>query len=167
MLSVIAGALLFLGSLYGGVSIRHYYKTRARYFEELNNLCNLLIDEIIHLKTPLLKILKNFTSMKKDEFSKHTDAFAELLRREVLADRESVLKILDCAYLKKDERIIVADFFMILGRSHSDSQEANIKHYRNKFLEAGGKAEEAYRVKGNLAYKLGILLGIALMIIVA
>jgi stage III sporulation protein AB len=166
MLSLIAGASLFVGSLYGGVGIRHYYKTRAEYFEGLSNLCNLLIDEIVHLKTPLFKILDNFTYMKKDEFSKHINAFAALLKDEVIADREKVLKILECVYLKKGERLVVADFLMILGRSHSESQAANIGHYKNKFEEIAGKAKEAYRVQGSLAYKLGILLGIALMIIV-
>ncbi|MDR2091564.1 MAG: stage III sporulation protein AB [Clostridiales bacterium] len=166
MFSLIAGASLFVGSLYGGAGVRHYYKTRAEYFEGLNNLCNLLIDEIVHLKTPLFKILDNFTYMKKDEFSKHVNAFAALLKEEIIANRESVLKILECVWLKKEERVVIADFLMILGRSHSESQAANIGHYKNKFAEIAAKAKEAYKVQGGLAYKLGILLGIALMIVV-
>lgn len=165
MLSLIVGASLFVGSLYGGAGIRHYYKTRAEYFEGLNNLCNLLLDEIVHLKTPLFKIFDDFAYMKKDEFSKHINAFAALLKEDVIADREKVLKILECVYLKKEERLIAADFLMILGRSHSESQAANIRHYKNKFEEIAAKAKESYRVQGGLAYKLGILLGIALMII--
>ncbi|MDR3263527.1 MAG: stage III sporulation protein AB [Clostridiales bacterium] len=165
MLSLIAGAFLFIGCLYGGAGIKHYYKVRAEYFEEINNLCNMLIDEITHLKTPLIKIFENFTYMKKDEFSKHINAFSELLRREVIAERASLLAITDTVYLKKEERTIIADFLSLLGKSHSESQVINIKHYKNKFEEISLKAKEAYKVQGTLAYKLGILLGIALMII--
>ncbi|MDR1940311.1 MAG: stage III sporulation protein AB [Clostridiales bacterium] len=165
MISLIAGTLLFVGCLYGGAGVRHYYKVRAAYFDELNNLCNLLIDEITHLKTPLIKILEDFAYMKKSEFSKHISVFKETLKTEVLADKRSIEQIIDAAYLRRDEKIIIADFLSLLGKSHSQSQIINIKHYKNKFEEISVKARETYRVQGSLAYKLGILLGIALMII--
>ncbi|MDR3293020.1 MAG: stage III sporulation protein AB [Clostridiales bacterium] len=166
MLSLIAGAALFVACLYGGAGIRRYYKVRSGYFEEINNLCGMLIDEIANLKTPLEKILENFTFLKRGEIVRQIDAYRTLLKTEVIASRESVMKVVDSAYLKKEEKLILTDFFMLLGRSHAESQIVNIKHYKLKFEEIGAKAKEAYRVQGALAYKLGILLGIALMIIV-
>lgn len=166
MLSVIAGALLFVGSLYTGAGVKRYYKIRMRYFEETVNLCNLLTDEITNLKTPLLKIFDNFILTKKDELSKHIATFSELLQREVTPDKSAVLNILDVFYLKRAERSVIADFLLTLGKSRAESQASNIKHYQNKLDELFKRAKEAYRVQGTLAYKLGILLGIALMIIV-
>ncbi|MDR1906554.1 MAG: stage III sporulation protein AB [Clostridiales bacterium] len=166
MLSIAAGAALFVACLYGGVGIKHYYKTRAEYFARINDFCNLLIDEISNLKTPLIKILENFAFLKKDELSKHITAYAEVLSRDVIPYEEQIRELLSSPYLKKEEIRLIADFLMILGRSRSESQVANIKHYKNKFEEVSKKAGEAYTVQGALAYKLGILLGIALMIIV-
>ena len=70
-------------------------------------------------------------------------------------------------YLSKDERRLIGEYLGSLGKSDASAQTAVIKHYDIKFQESYSKSVQEALSAGEPAYKLGILIGIALMIIVA
>jgi len=166
MLSVIAGAMLFTVSLYVGAGIRAYHRTRRKLFEELLSFNRIFGEEINYLKTPVRQIVKDFISDKNGELCKILTTFLTVLEKEVIYTADKIVAEIKNPYIKKEENKLIAEYLNTLGKSDAATQMVSIKHYGIKFEEAFSKAKEDAKVIGELSYKLGILIGIALMIIV-
>jgi stage III sporulation protein AB len=166
MLSIIIAGALFAACLYGGAAVRAYYKSRSVYFASLHDFASVFIDEISYLKTPVPKVIAAFSPDKKTELTAHLQKYKDALEADVIVSEERIAKMLSTIHLKKSEKTKIAAFLYNLGKSDASSQVASIKHHLTAFAKQKEKTAEDFRVLGNLYYKLAILLGIALMIIV-
>ena len=167
MISLISGGLLFIASLYLGVGIRAYHRTRKRFYEELLTFNRILGEEISYLKTPVKQIVKDFITDKKGELSVMLAKFLDVMETEVIYTADKIAQDIKTPYVTKEECRLIGEYFCALGKSDAATQMLTIKHYGIKFEEIFKKAREEAQTTGELAYKLGILIGIGLMIIVA
>lgn len=69
--------------------------------------------------------------------------------------------------LKTDEKKEILDFFDGMGKTMLDEQLAHAKYYQNMFEKAKAKCEDEAKRLGATYFKLCVLLGLAVMLILA
>jgi stage III sporulation protein AB len=165
MISLYAGSLLFVSSSYIGFQIRKHYLRRKEYLKDLIELMDIMINEITYLKTPISEIMLNFSIDKKGEIKRVVSAYTDYIKNgEVDND---ILKTLHSSFLSNNENMTINRTLISIGKSNIVNEVTKIKALRAQLELFLKNATEQYTTTGVLAYKLGILAGIALMIIVA
>lgn len=166
MLTLIAGAILFFCSAYVGLAVKRHYKKRRDFFKGLVEFCELLTSEIAFLKTPLKSIITTFCTDRKGEFVDFLGAYSKMLECGKTCElRQKDLNTLKL--LKATEREKVLAFFSALGKNDSATELKNIENFSVRFKSFLAESEKSFSTSGNLSFKLAVLLGIAIMIIVA
>ena len=79
---------------------------------------------------------------------------------------EEVLSDVRSNVLRDEDNLIIASFLFALGKSDLENEITNIKRYQDVFEEKKRKYESDLNKKGDMYYKLFVLLGITLMILV-
>jgi stage III sporulation protein AB len=166
IISIIAGGILFLVSAYVGMAIKHHYKKRRDFFIACLEFIDVLTDEISFLKTPLPDIILRFKEGKKGEFISLLNTYNGLIAEGKPTDAAALNKSFQLHFLNTLEKEALITFFATLGKTDAQTQLLGLKNHRAK-TEVNVKASEAkYKTTGLLAYKLGVLIGIAVMIFV-
>lgn len=160
MLSIISGSICFICSSYIGIQIKKYYKRRYELLNDLIWLLGLIFDEIASFREPILNIInKSRLCIENEEFLKVTQDIKNYYENRL--NEPNINNI----HLKKDERILLNEYFKMLGVSSVDRDKSRTKEIIT-VLESKSKLSKMEMEKsGTLAYKLGVLIGIALMII--
>lgn len=159
MLKMICGAILCVCISYIGLEIKKVYSIRVRYLEDYTVFINELIEEISFFKSPIGKFVDSIKEFKKKEFRKTLDEFGKAITE----NREFILKNI---YLNKRDVEIIQNCFNAIGKTDAATQLTNLKNSKIYAEEMLKRAEKEYKTKGQLYGKLGILLGLAIMIIV-
>jgi stage III sporulation protein AB len=167
MLNLLAGGILFLCFAYIGLQIKRHFKLRLDLFADLIAFCDLLADEVSFLKTPLPKILQSFCEERRGCLTEALKNYGKFIAEGREQTPEELAKTLNFTRLKPVERDAVLAFFAGLGKTDAKTQLMSLKNYRSKFETHHKEAEKKYKTTGLLAYKLGILAGIAALIFTA
>lgn len=167
LISLIAGGILFIVSTYIGMVIRKHYKKRRDFFRDFDEFLTMLENEVSFLKTPLKTIISNFSAEKKGEFVKFLEGYSTLMDSGTPLTYDNIKKKAGLGFLKQPEADYVFQFFTGLGKTDAKTQLLEIKKTMAKNSDCLAKAEKDFKNNGALAYKLGILLGLAVMIFVA
>lgn len=159
MLNFVLGAILCLCLGYIGIAIKGVYKARVRYFEDYCSFLDELIEEISFYKSPIGKFVESVTEYKRKEF-RHT------LMGYKCSVGENKEFVLESPILKKRDAEIIQNCFNSIGRTDSATQIFNLKNSKIHAEEMLKRANADLKSKGELYGKLGILFGIAVMILV-
>lgn len=165
MLEIIAGALLMTACAYGGVSIKRIFRIRrdtAAFFEEF---VQLLKTEVRHLKTPVAQVIELYCAGKKGTGCDMLKKFLASRADGVLTASELKGRI-KSIYLSEADNMLIASFLFALGRYDYESELMLLERYSTQFTARKKTAEDELVKKGGMYYKLGVLMGLALMIIV-
>ena len=167
MLNIIAGGILFLSSAYIGLQIKRHYRRRRDFFADAVEFIDTLSDEIAFLKTPLPRIIARFCDTKKSDFTYALTAYASLINEGKATEIQSLAAALNLNKLSNPEKDIVLGLLSGLGKTDADTPLVTLKNYRAKLEAALKVCENQYKTTGMLSYKLGVLIGIGIMIFVA
>ena len=167
MLNLLAGGILFLCSAYIGLQIKRHFKRRRDFFDDLIVFIDMLTDEISFLKSPLPKILERVAQERQGDLAEMLISYSELIQSGQDTGQQSLQNALNLSRLTTGEKDVVLTFLAGLGKTDAKTQLMALKNYRNKFEQNHKEAEKKFKSTGVLAYKLGILVGIAAMIMVA
>jgi stage III sporulation protein AB len=162
MLSVIAGALIFAALTYSGFIVKGQYSARLDTLQHLHDFVIYMSREVSLYKTPVTNVIANYLSLKPGKKDNLLIKFIELKIR----DYPSIYKLSDYVYLKKNDRRIITELFMNLGRGDYREEQKNLERFT---LELETIRQDAFSMKdreGRLYQRLLSLLGFALMIIV-
>lgn len=165
MLSLIAGALLMAASAYFGIGVRRVYKIRYKLFADLTGFCDYMLREVRHLKTPLSELMDAYPTGKKGLSAEILKKYSDGLRFGYGSPSEVSDKI-KSVYVGFDDTLAVAGFLYGLGKGDLETELANLERYRALFGEKTAFFENELKKKGEMYYKLSVLIGITLMIIV-
>lgn len=150
---------------YIGIGIKRIYKIRYETYSIFRRFAEVLKTEIKFLKTPLIDVIKTFCLNKKglgyELLLKYSDGL--LFGYNSISEVTQSLKSI---YLTNDDVLEISTFLFALGKSDYESELINLERYLQKFLCLEAQAELALAKKGGMYYKLGVLTGVALMIIV-
>lgn len=160
VLRLVAGGLLALISCYIGLLIKRKYTSRVTFYKSACAFCYLLEDELSMRKTPMPEIASKFLSGRKGAFE------------DVLTDWGRV-KSVDltnndkCRLLKNEEAKDMSTFLNMLGKTDLKDQLAHVEHYKRTFEKKTAECEEQSKKLGSMYFKLCVLLGLAIILILA
>lgn len=165
MINILAGALLMTACAYIGIGIKRIYKIRNETFSTFERLIIILKGEIKHHKTPHLEVVESFIYEKKG-------IAYDILKKYLMCLKGGVKNIYDILdntktiFLSTEDNKTIANFLFSLGKNNIQSEIENLERYELCFKMLKESAEDDCVKKGNMYYKLSVLLGVALMIIV-
>lgn len=164
VLRLIAGGLLALICCYAGVLIKKHYKEREQFYRDAKDFTVHLASDLSFKKTPLPVSVDSFSAGKKGAFCKLLGDFIAGLR-----SGGGLKQDIDVhgVKLKPDEKKQLVEFFGDLGKTSLSDQLDVIGRAEKSFEQKRAKcAEESVRL-GGMYFKLAVLLGIALIVILA
>lgn len=166
MWTMILGGVLFFCLAYIGIGIRAYYARRKELYCDCIEYIDYLKENIGFLKTPLKELSLNFCKEKKGEWAKLLNKYIALLEKGSITS-EKIDKLVSSPYIDKERQAVFSQFFSELGKVDCDTQLEQLQRVKASLIPVKDYYGKKYRTTGVLAYRLGILLGIAVMVIAA
>lgn len=163
---LIAGGLLALICCYGGLLVKRHYAEREKLYRDAEAFAARLKSEISSRKTPLPDIISEFCEGRKGEFAKCLAAFGRKLRAGVPQDR-AAREEAEETRLRKEEKRQLSDFLSALGKTALREQIAEITRAAEEFAAKRAVCAEESRRLGGMYFKLAVLVGIALIVMLA
>lgn len=158
---LIAGGLLALICCYIGVLIKKKYTARVRFFKSATEFCSMLDDELSMRKTPIPEVITKFLDGRAGDFESYITHRCNLSRgRNVDADYK-------CRLLKNDEAKDMDTFLSMLGKTDLKDQLSHVAHYEKVFEKKTEECSEQSKKNGSMYFKLCVLCGLAIILILA
>ena len=110
-------------------------------------------------------MIKTFVSSSKGAFSDSLQKFADGLPAG-FKNVEEVQKTIKNVMIKEKDSLLVAAFLHSLGKSNLENEITNTVRYLDVFNEKKSKSAIELNKKGEMYYKLFVVLGVTLMLIV-
>ncbi len=155
ILRLIAGGLIALVAAYVGVLVKKRYKWREKFYREARDYFAFFEKELTFKKTPLPEINKKYATTGGQEFLKYMSQIGDTSKR------------YEPLFLKKEERATIDEAVAGLGKSAYKEQVEYVKHWQSEFDEKANKCSQENKKYGGMYFKLCVLLGIALLILLA
>lgn len=153
---------IFCAIVFIGWCIYRGYRERKLYFESLTRFCDNLITEIGFSKKTLAQIIDGYHRNYDANFSADLLGYRELLEKRGDVNQKGLTW---WDGLKPNERDAVAEFFIGLGR-HSVAEEVEkIKTARARFDVFRAESAEKLKSEASIYFKVCILLGIAVVVL--
>lgn len=163
VLRLIAGGLLALIMCYVGVLVKRRYKARVSFFKSACDFSSVIATELSMKKTPMPEIALKFLKGREGEFEKVVESWIAVAKNAARFCYDNV----NVAMLKTDEKKEIADFFTSLGKTNLDDQLTHVAYYKNIFEQKRKTCEEEQGKLGSMYFKLCVLLGLAILLILA
>lgn len=138
---------IFLGYFAAGK-----YRARKKFYIQFYDFNERYLNELAYARRPLPVFLKECAYV--GDFEKAVNGFSEQF---------AVKKI---NYLTEDERNQLSGYFKMLGKGDSSSQSAFFSAQKNYLEEKKGGSESEAAKRGELYLKLGLLAGLAFVILI-
>lgn len=164
MTGIIAGGILFVCFAYIGYGIERAYKKRYNFLNSFADYFASLENGISYLKSDLAELTHSYVAGAKGDCVVALQGFCALLDRGSYTkdDCESLIKTrLVTAY----ERHTIAEALFSLGKCDYDTQLAQLAKYRTMLSPMVQTAQTNCKKSGALAFKLGILAGLAALLL--
>lgn len=129
------------------------YRARKKYFAQLSAFNERYLNELNYARKPLGAFLKEFEY--SGDFSKSLKTLAEARKANVAF-----------SYLTKEEQAACADYFAMLGKGDSFSQKSYFASKKAGIEEKRAASEKDAKSKSALYIKLGVLAGLAVVILI-
>ena len=162
-LRLIAGGILALVCSYIGILIKRGYSENTKLYKDLVDFCDAFKRELTFQKSALIDFCNKFCDGRKGDI-------VDLIQ-EYIKDLQSVGQFVrdaekwTVAHLKKEEKQEIIDFLSGLGKSPTVEQLSLVDKSCQLFQSRQKIALDNEKKKGNMFFKLLVLLGIALMVI--
>ena len=157
-LLAIAGACVLVGLMYS-----KKYRRRANFFRSLVMLCQKFDVEIKFSRERIKNIFLTIDDKQKQHLFGLTDNFISFIDMETPLEKECLFK--GITFLKEEEKDVIFMFFKTLGRSDVDSQSQETKNYQTRFEGLSTSANNDNKKYGSLSVKLGIVVGLFLIVL--
>lgn len=163
---LIAGGILGLISCYIGLLVKRHYAARERFYRDAEAFAAFLGSEVGLHKTPLPELIDNFAEGRKGEFAERMRAFGSRLAGGAGRER-AAHETAEETGLRREEKKEFAAFLRSLGGAEFRTQLEEAARAEKMFAEKRAvTAEQSVRL-GGMWFKLAVLVGIALIVLLA
>lgn len=162
---LIAGGLLALICCYFGVLIKRRYAEREKFFSEMTEFCAALKSDVGYVKKPLPQSVTDFCAGRKGDCSALLREYVNELKLKNCFNRDA--QNWDVAHLNLNEKKTLLSFLGGLGKTSVNEQLTFITKAENEFTEFKRKSAEENKKLGGMYFKLLVLLGLAILVILA
>lgn len=162
MFGLISGAVICIAVSFFGLIIKHKYKVNSDFMNAYADFIGYAKSEIANNKTPLYSIIDSYCSRKQNVFSTTLRMISANLKKDVV-DTESYPK--ECYLVDKSAIKGLINDIVAIGKYDSVTEVNKLNTLEQRVTAEAHKAEEKFKKDGVMAFKLSVLVGIAIMII--
>ena len=152
-LKILVAAAVVAAGTAGGYFAANKYRARQKFYAQFAVFNERYLNELGYARKPLGAFLKQYEYT--GDFSKSLKAFSEKRDPKI-----------DYSYLTEEERAECADYFSMLGKGDSLSQKNFFAAKQAGLGEKRAASEKEAKSRGSLYLKLGILSGLAVVILI-
>lgn len=162
MIKFFLGLAVVAFTSFCGRLLARKYRQRSGFFKQFREFNERFLNEITYSRRPLKDFITSYT---------YEGEFQELLRDfyVFLKDNSSSLSFLNdgqkYAFLKVEEKKVVADYFQMLGKGDSVSQKGYFSSVKDTLIKLQNDAQNDAKRYGDLYVKIGFLCGLLLLIL--
>ena len=165
IIKVILFFFIFIACTYIGLIISNKYKNRVRDLKEFKSILNVINTKIRYTYEPIREIAKDISDMNKTCIGEIFEEFYYELNDKTVTDawNNSIEKLGN--NFSKEDKSIIKNFGKMLGKTDLEGQVSQITQ-ASEFLNIQIDKAEKERQKNEKLYKsLGMIIGIAIIII--
>ena len=129
------------------------YRSRKKFYEQFCLFNKQYLNELSYTRKPLRDFLKAH---------EYTGDFAKAVNKYV-ESQDSTIKL---SYLSEDERNFCSNYLSMLGRGDANSQKAFFGSQTQALETQCTEGEKQAKARGSLYIKLGLLAGLAIVILI-
>ena len=162
MQKFIVGIALVAFTSFCGYYLAKKYRQRKLFFKQLLEFNERFLSEIAYYRRPIKDFTEKYTY--KGEFDELLQDFFTSLQ----AGENVQMHLLNggkYAFLTTEEKRVVEDYFLMLGRGDSQSQKGYFSSVKTSLSKLQSDAETQCKRYGDLYIKLGFLCGLLILIL--
>ena len=162
MQKFIVGIAVVAFTSFCGYFLARKYRQRKLFFKQLQEFNERFLSEISYYRRPIKEFASKYV-YKGDFDELLQDFFALIQSRERV--EAGLLDSPKYAFLKAEEKRVVEDYFLMLGKGDSVSQKGYFSSVKETLSRLQSDAETACKRYGDLYIKLGFLCGLLILIL--
>ena len=157
--------LKFLSSTYIGVLLSSKYKNRVKDLKEFKSFLNILDTKVRYTYEPIGDICKELSKMSDSNIGKLFGKLNELIKNRPIALAWETTIDENGYNFSSEDKNIIKPFGRMLGKTDIEGQVSQIKQLQ-EFLKIQIEKAEIEKQKNEKLYKsLGVVIGIAIIIV--
>lgn len=163
MLKFFLGIAIVAFTSFCGYLLAKKYRQRKEFFSQFKEFNERFLSEISYYRRPIREFASRYAY--KGEF--HTlleDFFRSLTSRS--ADARSFTDFPTYGFLTTEEKKVVEDYFLMLGKGDSGSQKGYFSAVKEPLNKLQTESETACKKYGDLYVKIGFLCGLLILILI-
>ena len=145
-----------------GYALTKKYRKRKRFFAELKEFNERFISEISYSRRPIAEFFLAYSY--KGEFNEFFNDYFQSMQKD--DDAYEIRKTELLEFLNSEEKGVVEDYFLMLGKGDSASQKAYFLGMKERINKTYADADTAYKRYGDLYIKLGFLCGLFIILLI-
>jgi len=135
-----------------GYLIAGKYRARKKFYVQFNAFNERYLNELTYARKPLSAFLKEY------EYTGDFGKIVESAEQRVSASKPN--------YLTKEEKTACEDYFLMLGKGDSVSQKNFFTAQKPMLEQKKAESTEQAKSRSGLYFKLGLLAGLAIVILI-
>lgn len=159
----ILGILIVVFTAFCGYILSKKYRRKKLFFAQFYEFNERFLTEITYARRPLGDFF--LSDSYKGEFGKLAEKFFQDIQK-----NENIYAVLqtdgEYAFLTKEEKAFVGDYFSMLGKGDSASQKAYFSNRKDGLAKLKSQSETACKKYGDLYIKLGFLCGLLILVLI-
>ena len=163
MLKLFIGICLVAFTSICGYLFAGKYRKRKMFFAQFYEFNERFLSEVSYYRRPLCDFIANYAYI--GAFNELLQGYYTDIKEKSLFDRR-ILDLEDFSFLKKDEKVVIADYFLMLGRGDSASQKGYFSTVKSTLSKLQIQAVDEGKRYGDLYIKLGFLSGLLLLLLI-
>ncbi len=163
MLKFLSGIAIIVFTTFCGYLFSKRYRQRKSFFTQLKEFNERFLNEIAYSRRPIRQFIASFEY--KGEFALLLQEFCKRAEGGMLEMR-SRLEETEYVFLQVEEKMILCDYFSMLGRGDSASQKEYFSALRETLSKLQKESEDKAKRYGDLYVKMGFLLGLFILILI-
>lgn len=163
MLKFLLGIAIVAFTTFCGYLLARKYRQRKLFFSQFKEFNERFLNEISYYRRPIKEFVSGYAY--QGEFNMLLQEFFRCIEENSMEDR-AIFDLPDYNFLTQDEKGIVRDYFLMLGKGDSGSQKGYFSSVRETLAKSQAEAENSCKRYGDLYLKLGFLCGLFILILI-
>lgn len=155
------GVAIVAFTTFCGYFLARKYRQRKMFFTQLQTFNERFLNEITYYRRPLTDFLNHYTY--KGEFQLFLRYYLYAVGQNT--NTHNRMQFPECSFLTTEEKNVVEDYFLMLGKGDSVSQKTYFSAINEQILRLKNEAVATHKKYGDLYIKLGFLCGLFLLIL--
>ena len=162
MTKFLLGIAIIAFTTFCGYLLAKKYRQRKLFFQQLREFNERFLCEVSYYKRPVKEFAARYAY--HGEFNLLLHDFLNNLDTD--NPHNDFLNEAQFSFLKTEDRRMIADYFLMLGRGDSSSQKSYFTSVKNELISLQKEADTACKKYGDLYVKLGFLCGLLFLILI-